>query len=258
MSKIIQDNSKLKKPFITKEWKEYVEEKTHFTISNILRVSIAVAAIGLTIEQQYLTAFASVIILILTFLPAILQRNYRLSIPIEFELFIVLFIYGTLFLGEIKSFYTQFWWWDSFLHTFSGVLLGAIGFIIVYILNTDPRVQVKMRPVFIALFAFSFAIAIGALWEIFEFAMDSFFGLNMQKSGLVDTMWDLIVDVVGALFASLLGFFSLKYKKAFFMQHSIDKFIVNNPHIFKRIVKEKGTKGRIRTRITKIKDKLKI
>ena len=37
-----------------------------------------------------------------------------------------------------------------------------------------------------------FAITIGALWEVFEFGMDQLFGLNMQKSGLLDTMGDLI------------------------------------------------------------------
>jgi hypothetical protein len=53
-------------------------------------------------------------------------------------------------------------------------------------------------------------LSIGALWEIFEFLMDSLFGLNMQKSGLIDTMWDLIVDALGALVISILGYLYLK------------------------------------------------
>lgn len=248
--------SRLKDIKVTKEWKDYISEKTHFTISNILRVSIVAAAIGLIIEGQFLMAFASIVTLFLTFLPAVLQRNYRLSIPIEFELFVVMFIYATLFLGNIKAFYTQFWWWDVMLHTFSGILLGVIGFTLVYILNTDSRVQVNMRPVFVALFALSFALAIGVLWEIFEFGLDQIFGLNMQRSGLVDTMWDLIVDFIGAFFVSILGFISLKNQKAFFMQRTIKKFISNNPHIFKKFVKEKGEKGRIRKNLIKIKKKL--
>jgi uncharacterized membrane protein YjdF len=61
-----------------------------------------------------------------------------------------------------------------------------------------------MNPGFVALFAFVFAIALGTLWEIFEFAMDQIFGLEMQKpmfgdpSGLTDTMWDMIVNAIGA------------------------------------------------------------
>tara|TARA_Y100000310_G_C20241599_1_gene604917 strand:- start:179 stop:619 length:441 start_codon:yes stop_codon:yes gene_type:complete len=142
------------------------------------------------------------------------------------------------------------------LHTFSGVLLGAMGFTLVYILNSNPRVHVKMKPLFVAIFALSFAVAVGTIWEIFEFIMDSAFGLNMQRSGLVDTMWDLIVDLIGALFASIIGFISLKIKKTFFMGNMINKFIRNNPHIFKKIVKEKGEKGRIRKGLIKVKEKL--
>ena len=37
-------------------------------------------------------------------------------------------------------------------------------------------------------------MTIGVIWEIFEFTMDHVFDLTMQKSGLPDTMTDLIVD----------------------------------------------------------------
>jgi uncharacterized membrane protein YjdF len=76
------------------------------------------------------------------------------------------------------------------------------------------RHELKARPWVIAIFSFSFAIAIGVIWEIVEFSIDSFFGFNMQKSGLIDTMSDLIVDAVGAMFASAIAFFYLKSKKA--------------------------------------------
>jgi hypothetical protein len=65
----------------------------------------------------------------------------------------------------------------------------------------------------LALFSFCFALSLGALWEIFEFGMDSFLDLGMQKNSLVDTMWDLIVDTVGAAVVSLSGYFYVKYKK---------------------------------------------
>ncbi len=65
-------------------------------------------------------------------------------------------------------------------------------------------------PIAIAFLSFCVAMAIGGIWEIFEFSMDQFFGMNMQKSGLVDTMWDLIVDALGTLFAAVTGFLYLK------------------------------------------------
>ena len=96
------------------------------------------------------------------------------------------------------------------LHTLSGVIIGAIGFSLVYIFNTEENVAIKLSPLFVAIFSFCFATSMGALWEIYEFFMDSIFGLNMQKSGLVDTMWDLIVDALGALVMSVLGYLYLK------------------------------------------------
>ncbi|MDZ7684118.1 MAG: hypothetical protein U5O39_03165 [Gammaproteobacteria bacterium] len=67
------------------------------------------------------------------------------------------------------------------------------------------------------MFSFMFAVGVGALWEIFEFAMDSIFGLDMQKamlgdpSGLTDTMWDLILDALGALTISTIGYGDLRH-----------------------------------------------
>ncbi|MGH7573673.1 MAG: hypothetical protein ACREM1_00880, partial [Longimicrobiales bacterium] len=64
------------------------------------------------------------------------------------------------------------------------------------------------------------------LWEIFEFGMDQVFGLNMQKSGLVDTMWDLIVNVIGAGAIALLGYGWLKTPEVdSFLERWIERFI---------------------------------
>jgi hypothetical protein len=64
----------------------------------------------------------------------------------------------------------------------------------------------------IAVFAFIFGLAIGAIWEIYKFSMDTLVGTNMQKSGLVDTMSNLIVDMLGAGTASIIGYVYLKRK----------------------------------------------
>ena len=98
------------------------------------------------------------------------------------------------------------------LHTASGFLLGIVGFLLVYVLNVKEEIATHMTTGFVALFAFMFALGISALWEIFEFGMDRFFGMDMQKemlgdpSGLTDTMWDLIVDTVGAATIAIMGF----------------------------------------------------
>lgn len=183
------------------------ERIQHF-LSNLFRLSLLIAIAAAAINAHWVVLFVSTLAFAVTLFPAILTRNYHIRLPNEFELFLTIFIYGTLFLGEVKSFYTLFWWWDILLHALSGIAIGFIGFLILYSLYRDSRISASAFS--IAVFSFSFSLALGALWEIFEFAMDNIFGLNMQRSGLNDTMWDLIVDSLGAFLTAAIGFVYLK------------------------------------------------
>ncbi len=185
-------------------------KKIYRVLALIILASLIYAIILSVFQQEYLVLFVSLVTLGLVLLPFFIKR-LKIRIPIEIELISVLFIYAALFLGSIQGFYYKFWWWDVLLHSFSAIVFGFIGFTFLYFMVN--RHELKARPWAIALFSFSFAIAIGALWEIFEFSMDSFFGLNMQKSGLADTMSDLIVDSLGALIASAIAFIYLKKRK---------------------------------------------
>lgn len=114
------------------------------------------------------------------------------------------------------------------------ISIGILGFLLVYVLNEKEDIELDLHPKFIAFFAFIFAMGMGSVWEIFEFSMDQLFGMNMQKSGLVDTMWDLIVDGVGALIISILGWGFLRTRERdSFLEKWIDSFIDKNPHLFK-------------------------
>lgn len=55
----------------------------------------------------------------------------------------------------------------------------------------------------------------------------------MQKSGLVDTMWDLIVDVIGAGLIAIVGWGYIKSRETdSFLERWIREFIHKNPHLF--------------------------
>ena len=118
--------------------------------------------------------------------------------------------------------------------------MGIFGFLLIYILNESIRIDIHLTPGFISFFAFTFAVSIGTVWEIFEFSADQIFQLNMQKpmmgdpSGLTDTMWDMIVNAIGALMISLTGWWYLKSKKNYFVKDWIGKFIEKNPRLFSK------------------------
>lgn len=173
--------------------------------------------------------------------PLTAQRRLVANVPVEIQVFAILFIFATLFLGEIGNFYERYWWWDLVLHTSSGVLLGLLGFLVLYLLNETDAVNLHMRPAFLSFFAFFFSVGLGALWEIFEFAMDQIFGLTMQKpmfgdpSGLTDTMWDLIVDTAGAGAASLFGLGYMLRARKEGRRDWLQRFVARYPSFFNRM-----------------------
>ncbi len=185
-------------------------KKLPLVVYYFFRISILVAFCITLYQQQWLNSLAVFGILVLILLPSYFKKKLTIDTPFEFELVAVTFIYFAVFLGNWKGYYQLFWWWDVYLHLFSGLLLGIFGFMTLYVLNDAKKIRLNLKCGFVALFAFMFAMTIGVVWEIFEFCMDSWFGLNMQRSGLVDTMWDLIMDFIGAFIISSLGYLWLK------------------------------------------------
>ena len=200
---------------------------------------MAVELVLLVAESLWLSAFLVLAIMLITLAPVVLGRRMPVQIPAEFQVLAVVFVFSSLFLGEVRSYYERIWWWDIALHMSSGLLLGMVGFLLIYVLNENERVDVHMRPRFVALFAFLFAVAVGAIWELFEFSMDRTFGTTMQKpmlgdpSGLTDTMWDLAVDTVGAFVISAFGWWYMKRKTHSFIEVWIRRFIDRNPRLFR-------------------------
>ncbi len=206
----------------------------HKGLTLFLQATLLLGLVLFCVQGRWLTATVTAAIIFVTVLPLVFRRRFDVYIPPEFEVLAVLFVYASLFLGEVHGYYARYWWWDVVLHTGSGFLLGILGFLLVYVLNERPDIDLHMRPRFVALFAFMFSVGMGALWEIFEFAMDQLFGMNMQKSGLVDTMWDLIVDTVGALVIALLGWSYLRTAGSdSFLERWIVGFVQSNPRLFR-------------------------
>lgn len=206
--------------------------KIYLIIPNLIRFFIIIALIGAILEKDWTILFISILVLALTFLPSLIEKNYKIHLPIEFELVIIIFMYAALFLGEVKGYYTRFWWWDLILHAGSGIAFGFIGFLTLYILYKSGKI--KAKPSTIAIFSFSFGLAIGTMWEIFEFLVDILLQTNLQKSGLIDTMGDLIVDGLGALIASFIGYLYIKKEGKGFFSKIMKDFKEENPKLFRK------------------------
>jgi hypothetical protein len=184
------------------------------------------------VRGQYDIAFAGLGTFATTLLPVVSQRLLGVHIPSGFLVASVLFLIASLFLGEAVDFYERYWWWDLVLHIGSAIGFGLIGVILMLILVKGHRLTAA--PVTVSFFAFCFAVTIGTAWEIWEFFLDQTFGLNTQKSGLDDTMWDLIVDCLGAAVGALAGYAYLKGMRGLVLVRTLHEFVRRNAHIFRR------------------------
>lgn len=193
---------------------------------------LLISALVSLVLGRWSLAFVSLATLGLSFLPLLLASRFSLTLPMPFLLATTLFIIGSIFMGEAFDFYERFWWWDLVLHGSSAVGFGLFGFLFVFMLFEGDRFAAP--PSALAFVSFCLAMTVGALWEVFEYTMDQTFGLNMQKSGLDDTMGDLMVDAFGATLAAISGYFYLVSLKGGFLGRAITQFIDHNRELYKK------------------------
>jgi len=268
---------------------ELREHKASFFVYFLLRTLVILTMILQAFNGNYENVFLCLLTLVLLMVPSFIQMELKIELPTTLEIIILLFIFSAEILGEIQSFYIIFPMWDTILHTLNGFLAAAIGFSLVNIMNEDERIHFKLSPLYISIVAFCFSMTIGVVWEMFEFGMDTFFHLDMQKDtvihtirsvtldptqsnipividgikdvivngeslgiggyldiGLFDTMYDLIVNFIGAIVFSVFGFFYLKNKgKGNFVSRFIPRK-KDKQHDFKRILEEKMTKKHVK------------
>ena len=240
------------------EGRKIQNPKLIMTVYWLLRLSVVLTMVIQAFQRDYQNVFICLLTLILFMLPTIIERKLHIDLPDVLEVVILLFIFAADILGEIRSFYVLVPHWDTALHTINGFLFAAIGFCIVDIFNQEKKISFNLSPLYMAIAAFCFSMTIGVLWEFFEWAMDVWFGFDMQKDtvlnsissvtlhpqglnepvvmeqiqnvivvhqdgtqqtmnvggyldiGLQDTMKDLLVNLIGAVVFSVIGFFYIK------------------------------------------------
>lgn len=235
-------------------------KKTVVAVYLILRIFVIGTLVLQILEGDYESAAICVLTLILFTMPSFVERRLHIDLPDALEIVILLFIFAAEILGEIREFYVLVPHWDTVLHTINGFLFAAIGFCMVNLLNTNKNISMNLSPFYVAVAAFCFSMTIGVLWEFFEWAMDSWFNMDMQKdtvrnaihsvslhpegknqvvslegikdvivvyengsqqmlnlggyldTGLLDTMKDMFVNLIGAVAFSVIGYFYIKTK----------------------------------------------
>ena len=155
----------------------YREDRKAFIFFSVLRVLVLLTLVRCLFTKNYQSAALCVLTLVLFLVPAFVQDKLKLSIPPVFQMI----IFGFIFAAEILG------------HTMNGFLCAAVGFSLVYLLNRGSK-NVNLSPFYLTLVAFCFSMTIGVLWEFFEFTMDQFFFLDMQKDFIVQGFGSVTLD----------------------------------------------------------------
>lgn len=173
---------------------ELREHKSSFLVYVTLRLLVILMMILQIFNRNYKNVFLCVLTLVLLLIPSLIQINLKIELPTALEITILVFIFAAEILGEIQSYYIKFPFWDTVLHTINGFLMAAIGFALVDILNRSKKFSIQLSPVFLAIVAFCFSMTIGVIWEFFEYGMDQFFGLDMQKDTVIQGFSSVLLD----------------------------------------------------------------
>lgn len=175
--------------------------------------------------------------ILLLFLPSMIEKKWKLTIPSTMSVFVFLFLFAAIILGEHARFHFRVSGFDKVLHILSSAFFASLSFTVIHVLN-DHKIF-KLRPLFVAFFAFTFSMTIAVFWEFYEFAWDYFADLNMMKymdaSGneflglraISDTMGDLFVATIGSGVISFIGYYAVKYEKTWINNFIIKKKIDN-------------------------------
>ena len=142
---------------------------------------------------------------LLAFLGAVTLVARAVNLPRVYDLSLTLAMALQGF-GEVWGLYDRFVRFDDLVHVTLPLLTSPVVYIALARLDVvpDPRDETHTRHyVGIAVVTAALGIAIGGLWEIWEWRSDAWFGTQLSESN-DDTNGDLVRDTLGALLGAAL------------------------------------------------------
>jgi hypothetical protein len=161
---------------------------------DVLRLAFAVGAVAFAAAGDAAGAFN----LLLAF--AVLVAARLANLPRVYDLAVIVALVFTQG-GEALNLYDAMAWYDRVVHFVVPMLASQVVYLCLARIEVMPDPSQETLPrheagMFVAVFALG--LAVGALWEIFEWSSDGLFGSQLSE-GNTDTVGDLIADACGSL-----------------------------------------------------------
>lgn len=145
---------------------------------------------------------------------------FRFRAPLPVEIGISLFACSANVLGNVYGLYGLLDAWDWILHSLSGVIFSAAGLGLALLLLRNQPAGTR-KTICVLLFALLITLALGYLWELFEFTVDTvsptssaqewdkgviealpdgtYIVTDKRGTALIDTMMDMFLMLCGAI-----------------------------------------------------------
>ncbi|MGA9402100.1 hypothetical protein [Haladaptatus sp.] len=193
----------------------HVSERREDQLVRLLQAAmVAILLIGLWQGNAGIVVNSGIGLLV-TFLPALFERNYRVTmnggIVLWISVAMFLHAFGTLSvpaLGFISP-YKSTWWWDHMTHALSSSLVAGVAYAVTRALEEHTE-YIVMPPRFMFVYLLLFVMAFGVIWELIEFyvgVVSSLVGVGkvLTQYGLDDTILDLFYNTIGGLLVATFG-----------------------------------------------------
>ena len=128
------------------------------------------------------------------------KKSFIIEVDYLAQTMLNIFIFVAVCIGTTLNNRTTFEHFDLVTHFGSGFLSAWFGYDFA---NIVYRKRGDLGPAMSSLFSITFALGIAVGWEVYEFTMDSLYGMTLQK-GNTDTMVDFISCSIGAVITMLL------------------------------------------------------
>jgi hypothetical protein len=108
-------------------------------------------------------------------------------------LFLLVLLWGLNYLAGVFDLYYMISWYDLFMHSLGGIILGLMGIILLRRVPLLQNLTSTQKIIWVILCGLLGGIA----WEAFEYVQDVYLHTAMQIS-LRDTLTDIVADTLGA------------------------------------------------------------
>lgn len=169
------------------------------------------------LENNFELFFINFLVTFIILIPFLLKKIFKISFDLNTLFLYYNFIFFAHFLGSGLEIYIKTLYYDKFIHFISGFFVSFMALLLMIKIKYYNSKFINFNIIFIV----SFVLAIASIWEFSEYILDNLFNFDTQgvlKTGIHDTMQDMICALFGSLLFIFIYIYEMGYQKIDFIK----------------------------------------